>query len=432
MMRKMDVVQASGQLVVGPGNRLEDLAEKLEEYGLFLPTGECAKVGLGGHVQTGGFGMWSRQFGALAYSVSSFRIVLADGSVNKVTTPTVATSRLNDDLFFAVLGGASGSWGVVTEITLDAVAESAYFSAYWNVKLVWNTEGVANMFRRWSELAETKSDDLRWSTHWTVVGAQPAGYPNYIEFEASWVAPVDQAAEYDPAFFQTILDACTNCIVFESVNVTEPMSASLKNRYMTAEDGPEFPAPFRHYKKSWQQSSHIPNPDETEAIVRKVDSYLPNENSTYLLVGQLSTGATNGPEDDALRSLPWPDSKFGVACDFFYPDPRMAPIFDDWLGEFTRLVIEKFDGEDRRMYWGAYNDPDISVDWPKYFESEDKFKTLKDIKACVDPTDIFTHAMSMPVGELPDDVQPENSMASLTRHANWFFIALVLMLRARV
>jgi hypothetical protein len=46
------------QLVVQPGLKLEGLHDVMNSNNIFLPTGECAKVGLGGHVQTGGFGMW--------------------------------------------------------------------------------------------------------------------------------------------------------------------------------------------------------------------------------------------------------------------------------------------------------------------------------------------------------------------------------------
>ena len=45
-------------LTAGPGITLLGLADTLFANGMHLPTGECPEVGLGGHVQTGGFGVW--------------------------------------------------------------------------------------------------------------------------------------------------------------------------------------------------------------------------------------------------------------------------------------------------------------------------------------------------------------------------------------
>ena len=69
-------------------------------------------VGVAGHVLGNGFGSFSKHYGAAGAALLEAEIVTADGTVR------VANACANADLFWALKGGGSCSFGVVTRLTL--------------------------------------------------------------------------------------------------------------------------------------------------------------------------------------------------------------------------------------------------------------------------------------------------------------------------
>ena len=65
--------------------------------------------------------------------------------------------------------------------------------------------------------------------------------------------------------------------------------------------------------------------------------------------------------------------------------------------EFVATSLENFEEQDHRMYWAASGIVSGTVTMPEaapfYFESEEKFDRLRDIKACVDPDEVFQGLM---------------------------------------
>ena len=106
----------TGLLRLGISYSLLEFNTKLKQAGLFMPTGQCYNVHVGGHVQTGGYGQLARAFGLFSDQVVSFAIFLADGT--KKTVAVDSAVQADRDLFFAVLGGGPGNYGIVTHITI--------------------------------------------------------------------------------------------------------------------------------------------------------------------------------------------------------------------------------------------------------------------------------------------------------------------------
>ncbi|MGE0748711.1 MAG: FAD-binding oxidoreductase [Rhodospirillales bacterium] len=89
-------------------------------HGRYVQGGGCTSVGVGGHIQTGGFGSFSKGFGMTAAGMLEAEIVTADGQVR------IANRHVNPDLFFALRGGGA-SYGVITRLVLRTHALPATF-----------------------------------------------------------------------------------------------------------------------------------------------------------------------------------------------------------------------------------------------------------------------------------------------------------------
>ena len=103
-------------LRVGAGIKLHRLNYELRQRRLSFPKGMCRGVAVGGHLQSSAFGPLQVAYGSGLDHVLEFRIVLANGQ-------TVVATRTNDhkELFFCVLGGFPGSFGIVTEYTIQCI-----------------------------------------------------------------------------------------------------------------------------------------------------------------------------------------------------------------------------------------------------------------------------------------------------------------------
>jgi FAD/FMN-containing dehydrogenase len=74
-------------------------------------------VHVGGHAHTGGYGLPGRAFGLFADHIVSARVITADGRARWYSRG--ATDPEEADVFYAVLGGSPGNFGVLTHVKLE-------------------------------------------------------------------------------------------------------------------------------------------------------------------------------------------------------------------------------------------------------------------------------------------------------------------------
>ena len=118
----IEVLDENARLVrVGPGATWQDVATALADRGWALSSGDYGGVGVGGLATAGGIGFLGREHGLTIDHVRAAELVLADGSVARVSADERA------DLFWGVRG-AGGQLGVVTafEFEADVVGDVAW------------------------------------------------------------------------------------------------------------------------------------------------------------------------------------------------------------------------------------------------------------------------------------------------------------------
>ena len=114
-------------LVLGPAWKLSQLHEKCKQLKIFFPHGECAGVAIGGHCQTGGYSLFSHSFGMFIDYIVWFELITADQQVRTITRPNPDNPNSpNDDLWFSVLGGSPGNFGIVVRLCIEVKHDNDY------------------------------------------------------------------------------------------------------------------------------------------------------------------------------------------------------------------------------------------------------------------------------------------------------------------
>ncbi|KAF4338111.1 6-hydroxy-D-nicotine oxidase [Fusarium beomiforme] len=121
MVLEEDGVPEDRALVLaGVSNRLQDFNDYLRSVNLFVPHGQCAYVCTGGHGQTGGYGQLGRSFGLFGDHIIKIRLIDHNGSIQNVT------KQSDSELFYAILGGSPGNFGIITHYTVEVYRASSY------------------------------------------------------------------------------------------------------------------------------------------------------------------------------------------------------------------------------------------------------------------------------------------------------------------
>ncbi|CAG8701401.1 28897_t:CDS:2, partial [Racocetra persica] len=137
--------------IIGSGNRLGPVYYNLSQAGFFIPAGSCPSVGISGHALGGGFGLYARKFGTASDNILSIDLVNADGSL------ITANANQNEDLFYALRGAGSNSYGIVTSFTFKIHPTPPKVTS---ITFVYDISKIQTLFAAFNKLGPILTDDV--------------------------------------------------------------------------------------------------------------------------------------------------------------------------------------------------------------------------------------------------------------------------------
>ncbi|KAK6209903.1 fad binding domain-containing protein [Colletotrichum tabaci] len=404
---------------IGVSTTMMDLNKYLKHNKLFVPTGQCAYVGVGGHGQTGGYGQLGRCFGLFGDHIKTIRLVCHDGVIRDIT-------KLNDpELFYALLGGSPGNFGIITHYIVEVYRSKSYlgtvagpngFKGPHGIKALWiySKEVLTRLLTTIAEMADdptfprgfdlcvsvistefpmaTLFKELNDASVWDRVQDKIRNaledkflkllngkFPASIILYAQW-CPTSKGDKYDArvdAWFNKFREL-KGLLENESLQFGEfDMEMSDMTGQWLFPRAREFDLPY--VKRTYATKSTTLGRDNwVGAVVDRIDLiYNPEQ---YLLghAGEkaferfmrckLSVqiqcfGGTQSrffANRDNGTSYSWRDSSVVQTLDCFHnPDEESRQYAQDWQNKNDTVMIgprSPFSKQDRRVLWGSYGD----------------------------------------------------------------------------
>jgi FAD/FMN-containing dehydrogenase len=179
-MSGVTVDAATSTARVGAGAHLIDLYDKLAAHGRAVPGGSCPTVGVAGLALGGGVGVVGRLYGLTCDNVMAVQIVTADGVVRECSEAS------DPDLFWACRGGGGGSFGVVTEFTLRTHPAPDLVLFF----LRWPWSQAQSVVSAWQAWAPSAPDELWSNLH---LSAAPGGAEPQVSVGGTYAGGIGQA-----------------------------------------------------------------------------------------------------------------------------------------------------------------------------------------------------------------------------------------------
>jgi FAD/FMN-containing dehydrogenase len=382
---------------VGVGTRLTDVAAAFKENGVTIPHGECPRVAIGGHVQSGGYGHLLRSYGLALDHVLDFKIYTSDGTLRTVHRPP---AQDRSSLYWGVLGGGPGSFGILTEVTFDCIRDADHP----------HSSGYQGFFGYEKSLFSRAVNEVK---DWTEkIDSRDSAFPQDVDMEISLFADTppgksilvielvngNRDGRNDQGRNHRFLEQTLRNITGGASGIPELggyqgerplsfMADSFVRRSDFTRDGREFAEP---YKKRLNCTKRPLSAAFVNAFVDLADRTA--NSGTVKLVIQIGIGGgayASPGVTPPLTSICHRDTTTQIVFDCFYT-ARGLQDAERFQAEMEGLLGELSGDQEVRMLWGSFGDTNIANEAVRrcYYD-DDTWRDLRKLKKEMDPDDLF-------------------------------------------
>jgi hypothetical protein len=345
----------------GGGATLRQVYQAVGTVDLGVPGGSCPTVGVAGNALGGGYGFLARQYGMACDSLLSVEMVDAAGRVVTVDAGN------NADLFWACRGAGGGSFGVVTRFLFkcQVVKQVAVFGVSWQLA----PNRAKAVMKAWQSWAPNAPNQIT-----SILRIGKSGSDRIaLRCAGQWVGPSERIeAELRPLL----------AIAAPSAGLRKYTTSFLGAvRHFTPPDEPAFMK---------GKSDYVATPMSDAGIDTLLDSLGRLPANTITVICDAYGGAI---AEVAAADTAFPHRR-GVLYSMQYYAQMPAAAPDVRLAQMRTLYAAM-----RPYVSGAayvnYCDLDLTDAAQAYWGNN--LTRLKQVKAAVDPGNLFRHAQSVPL-----------------------------------
>ncbi|HEU0298259.1 MAG TPA: FAD-binding oxidoreductase [Longimicrobium sp.] len=371
----MDLVQVdadAGTARVEAGIDLWPLYVKLWEHGVTIPGGSCPTVGISGLVLGGGFGLLGRWLGLTCDSLLAVEMVTAQGE------SVYADEQVNEDLYWACLGGGGGNFGIATAFTFG-VTPIGDVSIY---NISWSWSDLPAVLQAWQAWAPGADDRL------TSILKLTAASSGSISSIGEFVGGKDELA----ALLQPLLASAPAT----SVEIrTEPYIEAVEY-FAGLKPGQIHWSAHWHgdhtrFKNTSAYAYDLFGPDAVERIM---DALRAAPNASGLVQLDAYGGAVARVPPAATAFYHRAGVQWNMQFQAYWTDPADQDANVAWVEAFRESLLPFTRGA-----YVNYIDRDVA-DWQEQYYGGN-FARLTQVKAAWDPGNVFNYPQSIPVGPAP-------------------------------
>ncbi len=368
-MAKVTVINKTSNAalaLVQGGARLGNVYYELFQQGGYdFNAGTCPEVGIGGHISGGGIGMSARFRGLAADQVESIRIVLAGGNV------AIASANQNQDLFWALRGGAAGSFGIITEFTIKVFRELEYTG----FRFVVNNTHAPEFISKWAHYFLNANDRLMSQLNVNKGTSQLQGQFIGSRSDAQKLIK-DSGIDQVEGITEQVWEDCT--ALSAKAFVWSGKSTDLQ--YLQVPNRMERPAQYKDRGKyKHRYFTKIMPLDGFARVVSEVEKAVPGSWAQFEVLG----GKIVGPNDQNA----YPHRDVQLSLQMHDRDDQSA----DWIRNLDESMAI-YDSDHRAYY--NYVDLDVGKEYGKVYW-RDNYPRLRQIKSKYDPLNAFHHETSI-------------------------------------